>query len=252
MSKKKRDRMKQAIEKDMLGVLVGNFKAIDREVIIKRFPSDVHGYEKHTYYQDFVHIETCDLSRQFQFINDAEVNDYGFHHPEWDSLLTENNNTRMKVEVGNIRHYDREIDFKLIIQGEPKDIDLLSEQGDLEISTTVTGTAHHNKSFWQESLYSMYHLYRIGNFIGAFMNGFIAFEGYLRSVSADYDTKIAKLYKQMTGRKFVQELKEYRDLRNDLMHGNENDAWMIDEEDIINLLSYFLEAYDILENKTKS
>ncbi len=56
----------------------------------------------------------------------------------------------------------------------------------------------------------------------------------------------------MIGRKFVQELKEYRDLRHDLMHGNENDAWMIEEKDIINLLSYFLEAYDIIENKTKS
>lgn len=245
--------MKNAIKNNMLGVLIENFKVIDREWITIKFRCDIYGDEKYTYYGEFIQLETYDLFKKFRFINDVHIFQYGFFDPQSESLFTENNNASMKIEINSISPYKGEIEFKLIIKGEPKDISMIADSFDLQIELQVVGSSlHQYKQFWQESLYSMYHLYQIGNFTGAFMNAFIAFEGYLRSITKDYDTKIALLYRSLMGKKLTDELKEYRDLRNDLMHGNEVNASMIYKDDIINILSYFLEAYYEISKRTKA
>jgi hypothetical protein len=245
-------RIRRDIKDDMLGVLIANFEAIDREYITIRFDIDIHGYEKNTYYQNFIQIEPYDLTSEFRFIDDVEISEYGFVVPEWDGLVTTNENSSIEIEINSVNGYERKIEFEILINGEPIDISTLAQQFELEITMRVTGFTYRGKQFWQESLFNMYHLYTIGNLTGAFMNAFIAFEGYIRSLTQDYDTKIADLYSKHFNKSFTAEMWKYRDLRNELMHGNENEAHKIKKADIINVLVYLFKAFYYAKKLKKS
>jgi len=237
-----RNIMKKVIKEDLLGVLIANFAAIDRKEMTLNLQCDIHSYEN-VYYQEFVHLERYNLHRMFSFINTIKILEYGYTQPDSEELLRDYNGTSMRLGINNINQYKGEIEFKQIIKGEPFDIDMLSQQGKFKIVMEVTGSLHIEKQFWQESLYNMYHLYQIGNFAGAFMNAFIAFEGYLRSIAQDYKSDVWEVYEMVVGEKFTKDLIYYNKLRNQLMHGNENNAKWMDEEEIFDLLSYFLEAH---------
>ncbi|MGX1901756.1 hypothetical protein ACT3HK_10390 [Thermolongibacillus altinsuensis] len=74
------------------------------------------------------------------------------------------------------------------------------------------------------------------------MNAFIAFEGFVRKIADDYTTPIEKVYQSTFGKCFTKELKNYKDLRNKFMHGNTIYS-SVNQHDVINVLSYLVEAY---------
>lgn len=218
------------------------------------FHIDIHGYEKHTHYSDFrLHwTETITLPHLL-FIDEVEFAPfYGFLIAEYEDrgerhLVTEQNNTRLTLESIKMEPFSDEIDYHFTIYGEPKDISMMADSEIFVVDLNITGCLQ-TAPFWKQSLYLSYLLYKGDNILSSFMHLFITFEGLIRYHTNDTTTpSIHRVYKNYTDERMSDYLNAYRNIRNQVMHGNENIASKLTHKD----LDILIDTIEQLEvNKT--
>lgn len=239
--------IKRLIKKDMLDYLICRFKAMDRkDLTVEKNTLGISGYLKGA--EDFKHIIHHSFENEYRFLQDVKVNvnSYGYKHPDFDNeLITENSGSTLTLDVSSISAYRRTVELTLDIAGDPEDF--YNMDGAFEMELEVTGIeSRFEKAFWQESLCSMYHLYTIGNLKGAFMNAFIALEGYLRVIMNNTNTPFQRLYESLIGasyeqkqaQKLIKKIPQLARMRNAIMHGHGSDVEKKHIEDVLLQLAY--------------
>ncbi|MGE7219290.1 hypothetical protein ACQKJC_22665 [Priestia koreensis] len=238
--------IKRLIKKDMLTYLIYGCKAMDRKnLTVEISKLDISGYSKET--KEFTHFIHHSLENEYRFLYEVKVNDrsYGYKHPDFDDeLITEINGSTFRLKESSISAYKRTVELAMNITGDPDDFYNVHI---FKMELEVTGIeSRFEKAFWQESLCTMYHLYTIGNLKGAFMNAFIALEGYLRVIMNNTNTPFQRLYESLIGasyeqkqaQKLIKKIPQLARMRNAIMHGHGSDVEKKHIEDVLLQLAY--------------
>ena len=215
------------------------------------FDIDIHGYEKSTYYHEFrmrwsEKLKFSDLL----FIDEVTFQPiYGFLTEEGKSeedsiVINEQHGTKILIDSIAMEPFGDNINYNLIIKGEPANIDIIADTFPLQVKLEVTGCLN-TISFWKQSSYLSYLLFKGNNVLSSFMHLFITFEGLIRDYTSNTTTSsIHKVFKNYTGQELPEYLDAYRKIRNQVMHGNENMASNLTADDLIILI----ETIESLEN----
>lgn len=203
---------------------------------------DIYGFEPRKFYDEFrmkwFQEFNCDY---FSFIEKVECWNYGFVHLEEVSLedrsvYTGYDNTSFKIEEVKVNPFSNIFEFAFLMKGDITEIHLMANQSSLYLPLRVAGCPKNNE-FWKKMLYQSFMLYKAHDLLGCFMNMFIAFEGMLRFNTGDgAEVKLNDVYYNYTGYSLPRYLKAYRNLRNQIMHGNEGEFTKLSKEDLMILL----------------
>lgn len=204
-----------------------------------KFYMDIYGYKKHIHYNEFrlkwtekvkfsnlLFIDEIECAPSYGFL--VEENEYN----DESVLSTGQNHTQLTIESITIEHFQHCINYNFIIDGEPKDIDIIADSNPFVAELIVTGCLN-TAPFWKQSLYLGYLLFKADNILSSFMHLFITFEGLIRYHTSDTTTSsIHAVYKNYTGQNMSNYLNAYRKIRNQVMHGNENMASKLTIKDL--------------------
>lgn len=230
---------------------LNNLKIIEHDRIQLRFNAYIHGYTTKIHYPEFRQIisQKLDLDNYIHLHGIVLSPNYGYidYQEEWYesntySLFTGQNSTHFSIEDVIVDPYTNNVNFVLLIEGEPEDIAIAAENMELLVELYIVGCPS-SVPFWKQSMYSGYLMFKNNNFISSFMHLIIAFEGLLRSLTNNSDDSIHKIYKQYTSNDLPNYLNTYRNLRNKIMHGNENTAKKLTKTDIKNLVQIIESLY---------
>lgn len=219
---------------------LNNLEIIENDRIQLRLNADIYGYLKKTHYLEFkqiiskklnlnnyIYLHKIELSSNYGYINFEEEVDEPSSYP----FFRGQNSTHFSIEDIIVDPYTSNANFILVIEGEPEDIAVAAETMELFVELDVMGCSS-SIPFWKQSMYSGYLMFKNNNFLGSFMHLIIAFEGLLRSSTDNENESIHRIYKTYTSTRLPEYLDAYRELRNKVMHGNENIAKELTETDI--------------------
>lgn len=204
-----------------------------------RFNVDVYGYEKHVHYTEFRlrHFQE-DVEHDFSFVDEVQfLNDYGFVIDEDASTkVLGQHRTELSIKSVTFDYSNDDLIFDFIIEGLPVDIDTIADTNPFEVELNIIGCLN-DEMFWKQSLYLSYLMYKRHNLISCFMHLFIAFEGLIRHEITDTRSNVRQIFENYTGNELPEYLDAYRKIRNTVMHGNENIASLLNDDDISILLT---------------
>ncbi|MGE7114173.1 hypothetical protein [Lysinibacillus sp. NPDC047702] len=201
---------------------------------------DIYGYEKNTYYQEFRLYEHQEMDfEEFSILDRISFGTYGFideNEYNYGWICTQVETAQFSIESVNVDSFKKEVTFVYLITGEPGYLYNLALDYTFYVELHVEGCKE-GLHFWEQSLYLSYLMYKNNNFLGSFMHLFIAFEGLLRCLTEDTKTQdLNKIYKKHTLNNLSSKLKEYKKIRNKVMHGNESAIANLTDNDLEILL----------------
>lgn len=251
--------------------LLKKLEVINKVTLSHCMQAGVYGTNSGEYEKNYIIDDTTEIEglEGFIFIDSISVGSYGFieYKDEVES--------HQFIKVGNLMHgyegelkvsaitaqpFTNRINLKYIINGNGEEIYSLANNYSFYLELNIYG-CFKELDFWRKILYQSYMLFKAGDLIGAFINMFISFESMLRNKTGlGEDYKLNYVYKSYTNSnddKLPKELHAYRLIRNELLHGEDDLARYLCEDDLLLLLMnihnlcYFDQPFEETE-KTKA
>lgn len=233
-------------------LLLENLNILDTVTKDFYYDIDIYGYELKVYYQEFRLSTTEKIEfNEFSLIDKTEIGDYGFiiedEYSETSTIHKGQAGTTFIIDSISPISYSDEVNLNFLIKGNPQDIEIIAFGRKLYVEISASGCLK-NISFWKDSLYISYVLFKSSNILSSFMHLFIGIEGMLREYTNNYKGSIHNIYKDYTNKELPNYLNAYRNIRNQVLHGNENIAHFLTEEDI----GILIKSIDKLLHEKKS
>lgn len=218
----------------------------------KVFTLYFYGFKSDDYVKDHSFSNQVDFSfYEYNHIHKIAPNIYGFIN---DSKKTDLN-TLDYGNCGNVSYAVKkmiplmetdEIKIKFIINGEPMYLRNVSENCEWYCSFKVVGCLK-NKPDWMQNLYESYVFKKENNMKDCFSKLFIAFEGMLREQLDDEKSSIHQLYKKFTNTHLPDYLNAYREIRNEILHGENTLVKHLRKQDIKQFVAVIYSLYAMLK-----
>lgn len=210
-------------------------------------------YEKNYIIDDTTEIEGLE---GFMFIDSISVGSYGFieYKDEVESHqfievgnLMDGYEGELNVSAITAQPFTNRINLEYTINGNGEEIYSLANNYSFYLELNIYG-CFKELDFWRKILYQSYMLFKAGDLIGTFINMFISFESMLRNKTGLGEAyKLNEIYKSYTNSndaKLPKELHAYRLIRNELLHGGDDLASYLCEQDLLLLLMNICYLHD--------